>query len=567
MPGKRRLAEANDDSDTGADTDTCHPPEDAGNPPKRLRRVDILSTLSDELLVRILSHFGVREILGIALVSRRYSRLTADAQLWRYHYWNRFVRPRAELIPRFKLGASRHSNRLHFDGHRSIYADGGFGRNGGLVGPKDTSQNIPLTADWKATYRMRHNWQRGRCYVDELQLQDDTDWVMSPERKTYTKFVDGLALTVNSCGHLRAWDLRTRKLIAQAFLDAPDKATARPLCLAVDSQQRSAGLLDVVVGFEDGTYDIWQVDIKKGTMTMRYRHQQRLFGPVISVAYMHPYVLTARRTGFIVLYSFNWNDADSRTAKSREDSSAPASPASNTRDITLPTPRTLDTVKSAHNVPQAVSIRRVASSYIASVAFSFQSIGGWCIGIQDFDIKPSARLLDGVTSRLATTLPMPSRLGPATAHSPYRSTDDRWDDLDPDEEEDENEGRPVSICYSHPYLLATLPDNTLLLHLCTSTVDSLSIDPGIRLWGHTSGVSDAVITPWGTAVSVTARGDEMRLWRVEGGRNSSVEVQPREKRSTNLEDKRTWVAFDEERVIALKERPNGRESFMVYDFT
>jgi hypothetical protein len=106
------------------------------------------------------------------------------------------------------------------------------------------------------------------------------------------------------------------------------------------------------------------------------------------------------------------------------------------------------------------------------------------------------------------------------------------------------------------------------------------------LWGHTSGISDAEITPRGKAVSVSARGDEIRVWELEGRvGGSSVEVRPRQQQQDNnadaklsrpsdesfqiarLDDKRNCVGFDEEMVIVLKEAPNGRESLMVYDFT
>lgn len=555
----------------------------ASPPSSRPASRDVFSTLSDELLLRVLSCFGVRELLDISLTSKRLHRLSADSQLWRAYYWSRFVRPRADRIPRFKTTASaaRGEHKLNFDGQRSIWADGGFGRNSGLVQRKDVAHESP---DWKAQYKMRHNWERGRCYVEELQLSADAEWSTAPERRTFAKFVDGLAVTVDSCWNLRAWDLRTRKLIAHADLDTEETLRGRPTCLSVDSQQLSAGILDVLVGFEDGTYGIWALDVKLKKLVLRYRHMQQLFGPVESLAYMHPYVLTARRTGFIVLYCFNDPETPSTTdSPTHQTSDNDASQIPNSGIATLQPPRMLDTVKSVKIVPQAVSIRKVGSSFVGSVAYSFNSLSGWCIGIQDLDIKPAERL-KAVTSRLATTLPISNRWSGTSSPdgSPLRPGYARNDYGDDSESEEDDDDRPVSICYSHPYLLATMRDNTMMLHLCTTTATDLTISEGIRLWGHTSRISDAVVTPWGRAVSVTARGDEMRLWKVEGGfEGSSVEVRPRPAREgsenrdvsagtqtkTNFEDKRTWVAFDEERVIALKEKPNGRESFMVYDFT
>lgn len=589
MVAKRRLSQSLSDDDDHGHKDAQHGSRALVQPPKRHRAApasaappsrDILSTLSDELLLRVLSYFGVRELLDISLTSQRFHRLASDSQLWRAHYWRRFVRPRAALIPPSK-SSSGAPHKLNFDGNRFIYADGGFGRNSGLVDPSDTSRNAPAT-DWKAVYKMKDNWERGRCYVDELQLGDEVEWASSPERRTFAKFVDGLAVTVDSCWVLRAWDLRSRKLIAHIEISTDDGLRGEPTCLSVDGQQLRKGKLGILVGFGDGTFGIWQLDVERKTLAMRYRHSQQIFGPVVSVAYMHPYVLSARSTGFIILHSFNYSEAEG------SEEGAEGTEGTNDDGLVLSPPSILDTVKSVKTIPQAVSIRKVGTSFVASVAYSFNSISGWCIGIQDLDIKPSARLkLDAVTSRLASTVPITTRRAGSYSPdgSPLRPGWSRqgssygYHGYDSESDEDDEDDRPVSICYSHPYLLATMPDNTMMLHLCTSTPKSLTISEGTRLWGHTSGISDAVITPWGHAVSVTARGDEMRLWKVEGGFDrSSVEVRPLPPRdgvvdeqassqAADAGDTRKWVAFDEERVIALKEKPNGRESFMVYDFT
>ena len=101
----------------------------------------------------------------------------------------------------------------------------------------------------------------------------------------------------------------------------------------------------------------------------------------------------------------------------------------------------------------------------------------------------------------------------------------------------------------------------------------------MRLWGHTSGISDADITPRGKAVSVSTRGSEIRLWELEGKvGGSSVAVRPRqpdldevvssasEGEDVQLDERKNWVGFDEKMVIVLKEA-RGRDSLMVYDFT
>jgi hypothetical protein len=112
----------------------------------------------------------------------------------------------------------------------------------------------------------------------------------------------------------------------------------------------------------------------------------------------------------------------------------------------------------------------------------------------------------------------------------------------------------------------------------------------------------------GKAVSISKRGDELRVWELEGGFGSiaarkrlavgdlSVRVQPEIVRidtsdatqagldlvnrpSANHESTDTdsdpdeltlirgWIAFDEENVVVLKEQSQGRQALVVYDFT
>jgi WD40 repeat protein len=159
------------------------------------------------------------------------------------------------------------------------------------------------------------------------------------------------------------------------------------------------------------------------------------------------------------------------------------------------------------------------------------------------------------------------------------------------------------MSYSHPYLLVAHPDNTLSLYLVKSTASSLSISCGNRLWGHTSAISGAHVGMRGKAVSVSRLGDELRVWDLEGGiasamtrrrfRNGdmSVRVQPSraldessqaEKDSARntiglrialdqqFDDStvsRGWVGFDEQNVIVLREKLEGRQALVVYDFT
>jgi hypothetical protein len=106
----------------------------------------------------------------------------------------------------------------------------------------------------------------------------------------------------------------------------------------------------------------------------------------------------------------------------------------------------------------------------------------------------------------------------------------------------------------------------------------------------------------GKAVSVSRRGDELRVWDLEGGMTSaanrrrsrngelSVRVQPSKAGDDDTLDddagpqqvglrvaleqgfddtlvSRGWVGFDEQNVIVLREKSEGSQALVVYDFT
>ncbi|KAF7560454.1 hypothetical protein G7046_g3681 [Stylonectria norvegica] len=414
-------------------------------------------------------------------------------------------------------------------------------------------------------------------------------------KKTLIKVVEGIAVTADPELGLRAWHLRTRRPIAQVDLTPGLQGDDRPTCLAVDEQGLAGDLMDVIVGFGDGGFGVWRLDPRKGKLTLRYRHEKSCSGELVAVAYGNPYALTATKTGLISLYTFDRPSAQSDEADSTEgkalldqhhDALSP-SDKPHESDLYLPPPFLVTSLKShSTRPPLALSIRKMASSVSASIAYTFDGRDGWSIGIQDIHIKPSPSGADVLSSRLAYTLPINAGSTSTPPSSPPRVVSPS--PSSPASPADSPTTGPTSLCYSHPYLLATLPDNTLILHLCTSTSTSLSLSPGIRLWGHTSGISDAEITPRGKAVSVSTRGEEIRVWELEGRvGGSSIEVRPRQQADDandashqdksldkslvldrpEWEDRRNWVGFDDEMVIVLKETRDGRESLMVYDFT
>jgi len=126
--------------------------------------------------------------------------------------------------------------------------------------------------------------------------------------------------------------------------------------------------------------------------------------------------------------------------------------------------------------------------------------------------------------------------------------------------------------------------------MVTSTSSHLSINPGRKLWGHTSSVFGAHVGARGKAVSVSARGDEIRVWELEGGltrytsagdvsSESSVQISPErldtsrtssrnvEMQAESIVVTKGWVGFDEENVVVLQERKEGLQALTIFDFS
>ncbi|EGX88590.1 F-box domain containing protein [Cordyceps militaris CM01] len=588
MPStKRRLLSDTADSDCIPNKrQRTAPPRSTTPPQSASASRDLFARLSDEIFIRILSYMNPRALLDISLVSKRFHAVASDSQLWRPHYYHRFVQPRVQLIPGFKTREASDAKR---SAPRSDAAT--WRKPASTKRWNAAREQVVDFVDWKKQYRLRHNWAGGRCAVEQVEvraLDDKMAAVAPPEWQTLVKVVEGIAVTADAVSGLRAWDLRTRQTIAQASLKAELSTRLRPTCLAVDDARLGRGQVDVAVGFEDGTSGVWRLDAHRNTMRLLFRQEKGFLGSLLSIAYGYPYLLTATKLGFIALYTFN-NLTTENISEAGDDTDNEAAPEAATQSpddaddehVTLPPPYLLTSLKS-HNTegPLSLSLRKNASSVVASIAYTFNTVGGWSIGIQDLDIRPSG----AVTSRVATSLP--TRLGsscPSPSSSPLQPISYLFDTAD-------DETGPVKLRYSHPYLLATLPDNTLVLHLCTATPTSLTISSGVRLWGHTSGISDAEITPRGKAVSVSTRGDEIRLWDLEGRCNArSVAVRPRRREGNdtgsstdqspagsaprtptrmNMDDeRRNWVGFDDEVVLVLKEAINGRDSLTLYDFT
>ncbi|KAH8648344.1 hypothetical protein BGZ60DRAFT_423173 [Tricladium varicosporioides] len=554
---------------------------------------DFLSDLSDELLIRILHHLPIRTLIQCQELSHRFYTLAGDSQIWKNLYYNRFVLPRALRIPGVK--AAQNEESLHFSSRRSKWLE-----EHTLVNREDGKKT-----NWKRQYKLRHNWSIGACEVQEIHVADQPS-----VPSMLVKLAGGIVLTVNKEDGLRAWDLKNKLLIAEYTLGG----NTTPACLAVDEESRSDGL-GIAVGFMDGGWGTWKLDTNKKNFEEIYRHpgssNAMLDAMLDAIAFANPYILTITETQLLSMYTFapvqlptpldggiednikdNIEPLEDNTEL--ENISTPNESASSKPQATL-----LASLKSHTSWPPlSLSIRTTSknpdSTIIASIAYSLPTYySGYTIGLQELHLSPTTGNI--TFSRLASALPQ----GFSSVLSSPTSSGKSSPALQPQSHQTHTGSttRPTTLSYSHPYILATHPDNTLTLYLCTSTSSKLSISPGTKLWGHTSSISSASITQRGKAVSVSTRGNELRVWELEGGFTSTSsstasqirKVNRRERellngeRSVivrhdegeanktthpeNLGTMKHWVGFDDEVVIVLKESEGGTQALMVYNFS
>ncbi|TGO32077.1 hypothetical protein BHYA_0356g00010 [Botrytis hyacinthi] len=520
---------------------------------------DHISHLSSELLIRILHHLPIETLLSCHSVSHHFYTLTHDSQLWKSLYYSRFVLPRALRIPGIKsreksnkerstgeLGEegsrnkSENEDKFRFSSRRSRWLD-----EEGLRSRGDGRET-----NWKRQYKLRHNWARGACEVKEIEIAERGN-----VPNILVRLAGGVVITVGEMEGLKAWGLKERELITACGLDE-----GMPTCLAVDEQDGEKGRLGIVVGFEDGGWGTWVLDVENKMFVKKYRHPPSSNGMLSAIAFAHPYILSITERQLLSFYTL------SPVGPMQESEDTDKSTSIQENVETPIRPHLLTSLKSHSSWPPlSLSIRLTLSTIIASIVYTLPTyLSGHTISIQELHFTLSSLELPTLTnSRLTSSFP--SGFQPLTSSASRASL-----------------SRPTSLSYAHPYILATHPDNTLSLYLCTSTRTSLTLSPPQKLFGHTSSISFASITSRGKAVSVSERGGELRVWELEPGmfrkgEGSRVERSVRvgegkqgangdggrggEERTLNDTEKRKmredlekkiWVGFDEEMVIVLK---------------
>ena len=354
-----------------------------------------------------------------------------------------------------------------------------------------------------------------------------------------------------------------RQLIATQPLRIGSSVPNRPpTSMAVDMSNLNHGASDVVVGFGDGSFSLYSLKKEEREFSHRYTHPPSSTGSITAVAYSVPYLLTMDQESRLSLCFFGADSASAAKAA-------------------LEPPRLLTSMKSytAYS-PLSLSLRASGSSITASIAYAMpRYTTKWSVGLQELRLARDGSILD---TRIASA--------ESSISSARRRT---WmDAMHKGLTSSQNvpSSRPVSLSYNHPYLLTAHPNNTLTLYVVASTKNELTISSGTVLWGHTSAISGAHISDRGKAISVSRRGNELRVWELEGRgsssnskkqgsmEQSSVRVRPAVENISKAdlgwtfgemvdEVSKGWVAFDEEKVVLLKEKMHGAQAVVTYDFT
>ncbi|KAH0363695.1 hypothetical protein KCU65_g7264, partial [Aureobasidium melanogenum] len=554
---KRRASDALEDDERK--TKRQHP-----NDPDRLSR------LSHELTLRVLSFLPVPDLITCQSVSRHFHRLAGDSQLWKALYYNRFVRPRASRIPGInESGVPAES--LWYSSKLSKWLD------------EDNLVRRGKETNWKRQYKTRHNWTKGTCGVSEVPV--------SPEPSvppTLLQMHDGVIVMADNLHGLRAWSSQSGRDML-ATMKFPNN-TSPPSALAVDSASSSSSTIAIAVGFQDGSFTVYHLNIHQRRFISRYSHEPSSNGMISATALSFPYLATMTAGQLLSFYKFKPDENEA------------------SEETVLESPILLQSLHSRTVWPPlTLSIRPQPDSVLVSIAYSLPTyLSGWTVGIQEMRLTSDGTLVE---SRLTSAIDQNYR--PLTFNSSNPPATPAPQSIPPfghfnTSEANQTHSKPTSLSYSHPYLLVSHPDNTLTLYLVSSTTDSLKISPGNRLWGHTSSVSGAHVGGRGKAVSVSTRGDELRVWELEGGFASasarrrlaagelSVQLRPEKPSSSSFDGKATstlessgigsslalkdrdidetsmtrgFIGFDDEKVVVFRERYCGNQALVIYDFT
>ncbi|EDN04192.1 hypothetical protein I7I51_08675 [Histoplasma capsulatum] len=472
-------------------------------PEKRMRtddssKKDLLSRLSDELILHILSFLPTQSLGFCQRLSHRFYGLAGDSELWKQKYYSRWVWPRTRRI--------RHLKDSGLASNVTSKPAGYIPRPSRWIRLEHSARNLE-NIDWKKQYRLRHNWSKGSCRVTEVEVAPPS---VPP---VLVKLCKGVVFTADAGNGLRAWTTGDTKLclakLSFSTVKEWDGPRITPTSIAVTPGGDTEGDFDVTVGFEDGSYNVYYFNCDSARFCFRFSHPTSPNGAITALASSSSYLLTLSQNQTLSLYRICSSERE------REE-----------REHTTELPKLIASLK-ASNIfaPLSLSIRSLATEIVASIAYSFSRIDcGWSVGIQELRLNHDG---ENLGSRLATTVDIQFCANPfnlstkilntagKTHHnkmmsvaSPIHRNNRKAQSISTTPSSVSHSPSlsytrpPTSISYSHPYLLTSHADNTLTMYLVVSTANALTIKTGRRLWGHTSSVSGVQVIDITTSVTL-----------------------------------------------------------------
>ncbi|KAK5095366.1 hypothetical protein LTR70_003530 [Exophiala xenobiotica] len=510
----------------------------AGRPTKRQRqggRIQLFD-LSDELLLRTLSYLQIESLTACQLVCRKLGGLANDGEIWREKYYNQFVRHRAKRLPAIQAMTieEQENGVLHYSSRRARWLDHSHLAQAGA----DTN--------WKRAYKVKYNWTRGRARTSEVPIS------CAATPAVLAQVDRGRLYTADQEHGLRIW--KNGSVLHSCSLTEG----LHPSALAVD---REEGRTQIAVGYTNGSLSVISFDGLGLTELTTTKGSPGSSIDSLGIAW--PYLMTMSRSMSISLFQCSMDEEGAKAS--------------------------LKCLANLHSdaelAPACLSLRKTSTTLVAGIAYAFNRFNtGWCLGLQEIRMDLEGSIMD---NRTTTSISGPTRSSFAMSKEPKFVT--RSASTSPFGLHPQLMRAPNSLSYCGCYVLAGLPDNTLMVYIVTSTDDKLEINVGRRLWGHTSAVSAAEVTSTGKALSISANSDEMRYWELEellssySQKRTSTPIQPlnmlnkainrrgdglglalqRLKHEAQLT--RRCVSFDDEQAVVVGER-DQRQIISCFDF-
>ncbi len=585
-----------------AECNVEHPPQCCPyHPPANGK--DCLSTLSDELLLRILKSLNdYRYVLTAGLVSKRLHRLSTEGDVWRGLYWMMFLRNKSKRS--VDHDRSINDDWAKWEIEEDAKQEKGWVKRMGEVredflprlsvkerieedidgmGGPEVASNDQRRIPWLQKYRLHWNWGKGRAKLRTL-----TGFTPSVSGKYLARLESDILITVDPPNGLQAWDLRNGiKRIAQYSFGAPSEPSspsAEPTAIKLETKNRGA-FPKITIGFTSGGWALFALswpgayhttDISKTgrfALICSAKQEKGQSQLVQECAYMHPLVLSIDGTQTLRVYTLSESDDAPPPLDSTRSGTAKALCVKTKQRFGSPK---LRRVLSSHSswAPLRISLKHLGihadgssatDTIVAHIAYPIPSFHArWSVGVQELHLTPSSG--DVKAQRLSTAVAVGWSDVSGTYGLPQADIGDRpgW-----------TGGEVTCLSFDGSDIITGHADNTTSFYLLVDATAKLGIRHVGGAQEHDSRV-EAVCSMHRSVAGLVAvsvdRGGEVKMWLgdelgplrrvplVISGKAEDGEGT--ERGFEDEEEAKPWLGSDEVRVAVIRK---GR--LAVYDFT